>query len=670
MRRSSVDVPAIDSAKALADDLMRQGRYAEAVEAYGRAIGLDVESDAPPAPRARAASLLHNRALALMKGGRLDDALADAEATVELAPTWRAAYTVKAQVLHRQGRTADATQCAMRGKEMAASAPRSSLAARPSRPPLLGLSTASGAATLRTPPSCSVDREARSFERGNRPLVHLGPDGRIFVRGVGYTLVPRREGGYIGGGAFGRVWKARRDAPPIAPLHIVRDGGGDGATRLLNLAHIAVKIFRCDGAAGEAAATAADARREIEMHSRAGHFVPGAMALLAVTPIAPDGGGGEEDEGGAHRTRGPVTVNARWTETKKHAASPEGARWVLMACELASHGTLRSWVNRLDLRGCGVWTRAFELAAEDPELAAQPGGAVAVAAAEETRMREGRTLIRGGASSSDSMASDAVAATETTELQERLACGLMLRLLRQVKRLHAHGVLHLDLKLDNIALDGKWGVRLIDFGLARPIGDPRLGTLSSGTPGFRDPQRGRSAASDVFSLGCVLHCLLAGARSVFQVAAWHAHFDSLLEPTLAKDGGGRGAGAQVQEFFEDLRTAMASDNPFRPGGVPSEHAAHLLAHMLRRDASKRLSVDQCLAHPWFTDMDDEAAFAGVVESVTDALGGEMQALANDASLSVRSALGVGSEGGEHDVGGGLLRVVFPPVARPSPSADS
>jgi serine/threonine protein kinase len=230
----------------------------------------------------------------------------------------------------------------------------------------------------------------------------------------------------------------------------------------------------------------------------------------------------------------------------------------------------------------------------------------------------------------------------------------MLRLLRQVKQLHAHGVLHLDLKLDNIALDSRWGVRLIDFGLARPRDDPHLSTCRSGTPGFCDPSRGRTEASDVYSLGCVLYCLLASARSVFQVPAWREHYYELEKHTQPN---------AVQEFFADLQTSMVRDNPFRPRCLPSEHAADLLARMLRRDASARYSIDQCIKHPWFTSVDDDAAFTAVLERVTETLEGEMQQLADEATLSVRNDLGVGSDGGEHVVGGGLLRVVFPPVPR-------
>ena len=86
---------------------------------------------------------------------------------------------------------------------------------------------------------------------------------------------------------------------------------------------------------------------------------------------------------------------------------------------------------------------------------------------------------------------------------------------------HRHGVIHRDLKPENILLqDGD--ALVADFGIARAItraaeGDSLTGTgITVGTPQYMSPEqiaaeRELDARTDVYSLGCVLYEMLAGA---------------------------------------------------------------------------------------------------------------------------------------------------------------
>jgi len=85
---------------------------------------------------------------------------------------------------------------------------------------------------------------------------------------------------------------------------------------------------------------------------------------------------------------------------------------------------------------------------------------------------------------------------------------------------HSHDVVHRDIKPENILLAGD-DVVVADFGIARAIttagGEQLTSTgIAVGTPAYMSPEQGAGEAqldgrSDVYSLGCVLYEMLAGA---------------------------------------------------------------------------------------------------------------------------------------------------------------
>jgi uncharacterized protein YjbI with pentapeptide repeats len=80
-------------------------------------------------------------------------------------------------------------------------------------------------------------------------------------------------------------------------------------------------------------------------------------------------------------------------------------------------------------------------------------------------------------------------------------------------------IIHRDIKPDNILVDKQLNAYLVDFGFARIRGgEMALSSVAAGTLGFMPPEeqfgRPLTEASDLYSLGVTLTCLLTGTRSV------------------------------------------------------------------------------------------------------------------------------------------------------------
>lgn len=80
-------------------------------------------------------------------------------------------------------------------------------------------------------------------------------------------------------------------------------------------------------------------------------------------------------------------------------------------------------------------------------------------------------------------------------------------------------IIHRDIKPENILVDKHLNAYLVDFGLARIRGgEMALSSVAAGTLGFMPPEeqfgRPLTEASDLYSLGVTLICLLTGTRSL------------------------------------------------------------------------------------------------------------------------------------------------------------
>jgi SNF-related kinase len=98
---------------------------------------------------------------------------------------------------------------------------------------------------------------------------------------------------------------------------------------------------------------------------------------------------------------------------------------------------------------------------------------------------------------------------------EKLARTIFKQILSAIKYLHDQGLAHLDLKLENILVDPKEGVKLIDFDACEPIKKGNKLSTIKGSPGYRAPEFLKGTledftAGDIYSLGIVLFTLVVG----------------------------------------------------------------------------------------------------------------------------------------------------------------
>src|SRR5581483_5289022 len=104
------------------------------------------------------------------------------------------------------------------------------------------------------------------------------------------------------------------------------------------------------------------------------------------------------------------------------------------------------------------------------------------------------------------------------------AVSITRQLLEGLRHAHAHGVVHRDLKPDNVMLMEVTGnadfVKILDFGLARIISvdEPSLSLqpVVAGTPSYMSPEQAQAKKvdhrTDLYSLGVMLYAMCTGKR--------------------------------------------------------------------------------------------------------------------------------------------------------------
>ncbi|MFI0444203.1 serine/threonine-protein kinase [Actinomadura sp. 6N118] len=178
---------------------------------------------------------------------------------------------------------------------------------------------------------------------------------------------------------------------------------------------------------------------------------------------------------------------------------------------------------------------------------------------------------------------------------------------------HGRGLVHRDLKPQNLMLTGDGSAKVLDFGVATVLdaaGVPRITKTGDtvGTPAYMAPEQLRGERvtphSDLYAIGCVMYEMLAG-RPVFEATSPHAlsykhlqespapigrtdvppQLEWLVQRLLAKEP--RDRPGDAREVYEGL---LGHVGPAAPIGGIVLSPATLSGHHLYAQALVRLAV--------------------------------------------------------------------------------
>ncbi|WFD29215.1 non-specific serine/threonine protein kinase [Malassezia sp. CBS 17886] len=177
----------------------------------------------------------------------------------------------------------------------------------------------------------------------------------------------------------------------------------------------------------------------------------------------------------------------------------------------------------------------------------------------------------------------AITGGKTTEpLPEANARTYFAQVLSGIDYLHTNGIVHRDIKPDNILLaDGRRTCKIVDFGVSEMFCMPGDDTMTRGvgSPAFMSPALCEAAhgtthgcPDDLWALGVTLYCMVVGRLPFYN------------------------------DDFMALHHSILHDAPELDPSLSPE-LRDLLTRMLDKDENTRITIPELYRHPWVTQHD-------------------------------------------------------------------
>ena len=164
---------------------------------------------------------------------------------------------------------------------------------------------------------------------------------------------------------------------------------------------------------------------------------------------------------------------------------------------------------------------------------------------------------------------------------------------RALQHAHEHGIVHRDVKPDNILIECERPAYLTDFGLARELGeDARLTATGQvvGTPAYAAPEQlaghAVDARADLYSLGATLFDAIAGKppfdATTYALLSWKVMYEPAPQLRGARAEVARDVDSVVQSASRRTRRAVTRARPTSRRTSSGSCAARTCARVRRR----------------------------------------------------------------------------------------